>query len=197
MCAPKKRDVKIHLTRHWAGLEKTYQLPASQRTDIFLLLQVERKHQIKSRQLDLREEPHELLHGCRASAITACQGEYTQLATLTILPLSLLGHKGDRWANTSYLPFALLSSACRWCLTVGNHLPSTLEEEFRASLQAQYLPLFAPHFLFPKLAPESFLCINSRHCVNTVLRFTSTRLFQLQLSSQIDFLSHKFKTCTV
>lgn len=152
----------------------------------------------KSRQLgDLREEPHELVHGCRASAITACLGEYTQLATLTILPLSLRGHKGDRWANTSYLPFALPSSACCWCLTVGNHLPSTLEEEFLASLQAQYLPLFAPHFLFPKLAPESFLCINSRHCVNTVLRFTSTRLFQLQLSSQIDFLSHKFETCTV
>lgn len=53
-----------------------------------------------------------------------------------------------------------------------SNLPSNLEEELPASSQSQYLPLFAPHFLFPTLAPESFLCINSRHCVNTVLRFT-------------------------
>lgn len=53
-----------------------------------------------------------------------------------------------------------------------SNLSSNLEEELPASSQSQYLPLFAPHFLFPKLAPESFLCINSRHCVNTVPRFT-------------------------
>lgn len=83
------------------------------------------------------------------------------------------------WTQKTEVSNHILSGPClRECsmlLLLNSHksnLSSNLEEELPASSQPQYLPLFAPHFLFPKLAPESFLCINSRHCVNTVLRFT-------------------------
>lgn len=85
-------------------------------------------------------------------------------------PVSHLGHK--RWVSNHILSVPCLREHSMLLNSSKSNLSSSLEEELPASSQSQYLPLFAPHFLFPKLAPESFLCINSRHCVNTVLRFT-------------------------
>lgn len=106
----------------------------------------------------------------------------------SLVRLSMLGihtagdikppHSVTSWTQKSKMNNHILSGPClreySMLLVLNSNksnLSSNLEEELPASSQSQYLPLFAPHFLFPKLAPESFLCINSRHCVNTVLRF--------------------------
>lgn len=89
---------------------------------------------------------------------------------------SLVSHLGHKRQVSNHIPSVPCLREHSMLLLLLNssksNLSSSLEEELPASSQSQYLPLFAPHFLVPKLAPESFLCINSRHCVNTVLRFT-------------------------